>query len=721
MSVNRRIRLNLRNFGNLPAVMLSQYDEGYNLVFEIFDGASAAGDLSGYTATLKGVRSDTLSYSFTGTISNNVLTFEIDTTMTGVAGKGTAEIVLTASGVVFATFNMPVFVERAAVPDGSIDADVTRAEEVAEQIQQIVDTAAEQVTAETEQIVGDLEADVSQIKEDLNPLLDADATLEFVYKCVGYYYNSSAKKIMSSANLETFKYNIPNDCVAVRIQSNFYASQIMFSNTDATSATFPSMSINLNEIALRPATTLGSATNVDITYIINDDNRYKYLYVPHYVADPNPVVVTATIRGEISALTYGKIDAAGRYRRKVPTGEDIFTSEGFTSGYILSNGTGGTTANPNYGYTDYIDVEGNSFTLDGISGNGFSVVYDENKSPLGSGAISLFFDKDDRPDGTKYIRFNVYLTSLPSVKMNVYETVWVTYITPSQVIGGYTDITVGTGKQFTSVVEAVEYANGIASDYNTVNVYIYPGTYNIIEEYDLSEQVSSWNGLTLADHVNLIGVGSPDKVVLSGELPTDITSYAFDRNNVSTLNFWKNNSIKNLTITAKNMRYCLHNEDGKVYAVENAVETIENCVFIYYENDTGIVSSRVPVGIGAAAGRKTTFRNCVFDNQSANGNYPLLLHNNTNAEKYCEWIFESCDFIGGTMNSLKLSSAGSGQTEIVNIIGCRLPNNLRFDRQNVYTGTVCEYKVFGHGNAISGTASWDGVTESASVTEMLID
>ena len=163
MSVNRRIRLNLRNFGNLPAIMLSQYDEGYNLVFEIFDGASAAGDLSGYTATLKGVRSDTLSYSFTGTISNNVLTFEIDTTMTGVAGKGTAEIVLTASGVVFATFNMPVFVEKAAVPDGSIDADVTRAEEVAEQIQQIVDTAAEQVTAETEQIVADLSEDVSGV------------------------------------------------------------------------------------------------------------------------------------------------------------------------------------------------------------------------------------------------------------------------------------------------------------------------------------------------------------------------------------------------------------------------------------------------------------------------------------------------------------------------------------------------------------------------------
>ena len=566
-----------------------------------------------------------------------------------------------------------------------------------------------------------LKADLTDVESTIDPLMDSDSALTVDYQCVGYYCNSGAKQIRSSANLETFKYDIPDDCVAVRIQSKFYASQIMFSNTDTTSATFPSMSIDFNEIALRPATAPGSPTNVDITYIINDDSRYKYLYVPHYVGDTNPVVVTGTMRGEISSLVYEKIDAAGRYRRNVPTGEDIFTSEGFTSGYILLNGQGGTTANPDYGYTDYINIEGKSFMLNGISSVGFSVVYDENKNPLGSGAISLFLDKNDRPDGTKYIRFNVYLASLPSVKMNVYDVEWITYITPSQVVGGYTDITVGTGKQFTSVVEAVEYANDIASDWNTVNVYIYPGTYDIIREYDLSEQVSSWNGLTLADHVNLIGIGSPDKVILKGELPTDISSYAFDRNNVSTLNFWKNNSVKNLTITAKNMRYCLHNEDGKVYAVENAVETIENCVFIYYENDTDIVSSRVPVGIGAAAGRKTVFKNCVFENQSANGNYPLLLHNNTNTEKYCSWVFDLCNFVGGKMNSLKLSSAGSGQVELVNIIGCRLPNNIRFDRQNVYTGTVCEYKVFGHGNAISGTASWDGVTESASVTEMLIN
>lgn len=152
MAVKRKYRLNLRNYGNLPAIMLSQYDEGYALEFEIRDGTDAASDLSAYTVTLKGTRADTLAYSFAGTVSTNVLTFVIDTTMTACDGRGTAEIAIkdTANDVLFATFNMPVFVERAAVPEGSIDADVERAQEIAEQVQEIVDNAAAAVSGEAE-------------------------------------------------------------------------------------------------------------------------------------------------------------------------------------------------------------------------------------------------------------------------------------------------------------------------------------------------------------------------------------------------------------------------------------------------------------------------------------------------------------------------------------------------------------------------------------------
>lgn len=183
MAVKRTYRLNLKNYGNLPAIMLSQYDEGYALEFEIRDGMEAAGDLSGYAVTLKGTRYDTLSYSFTGTVSSNVLTFVIDTTMTACAGKGTAEIVITGSNdVVFASFNMPVFVEKAAVPDDAVDADVERAQSIAEQIQEIVDTAAEETTAEARQIVADVEDELAGVKEDLSAM--SSATSEDVGKAL---------------------------------------------------------------------------------------------------------------------------------------------------------------------------------------------------------------------------------------------------------------------------------------------------------------------------------------------------------------------------------------------------------------------------------------------------------------------------------------------------------------------------------------------------------
>ncbi len=56
MAVKKTYRINLRNYGSPPAVMVSQYDEGYAIAFEIFDGPLPvlASSLSGYTFKLKG-------------------------------------------------------------------------------------------------------------------------------------------------------------------------------------------------------------------------------------------------------------------------------------------------------------------------------------------------------------------------------------------------------------------------------------------------------------------------------------------------------------------------------------------------------------------------------------------------------------------------------------------------------------------------------------------
>lgn len=151
MAVRRNYRINLRNYGNPPAIMVSQYDENYDLVFEVFDGVVPATGLNAYTVKLVGRQpgeDPALKYEFTGTVSgtaNNILSFTIDTTMTGKAGKGTAEIVIldTTNDVKFASFNLPVYVEKAAVPDDAIDADVERAQEIADEVAEIVDGATE--------------------------------------------------------------------------------------------------------------------------------------------------------------------------------------------------------------------------------------------------------------------------------------------------------------------------------------------------------------------------------------------------------------------------------------------------------------------------------------------------------------------------------------------------------------------------------------------------
>lgn len=160
MAVRKTYRINLRNYGSPPAVMVSQYDEGYAIAFEIFDGPLPvlASSLSDYTFKLIGRQPGNppfLAYEFEGTLAatlNAVVSFEIDTTMTGRAGKGTAELVILdeENDVKFASVNFGVYTEPAAVPDGSIDADVQRAMEIAEEVQEIVDTAAAEVKGEAE-------------------------------------------------------------------------------------------------------------------------------------------------------------------------------------------------------------------------------------------------------------------------------------------------------------------------------------------------------------------------------------------------------------------------------------------------------------------------------------------------------------------------------------------------------------------------------------------
>ena len=224
---------------------------------------------------------------------------------------------------------------------------------------------------------------------------------------------------------------------------------------------------------------------------------------------------------------------------------------------------------------------------------------------------------------------------------------------------------------FTSVVDAVKSIND-SSETNVYDIYINEGEYNIIEEYFGEEDYTDVNdkGLSLPDYVNLIGLGDRDKVILKGEMPDSIkyrTSQAF-----STLNVEYNNNIYNMTITAYNCRYPMH--DQTTDSSENCVRHIKNCIFIHKGYNgmpyTGVVNeehntteyrwgSAHAYGQGTNNGSYCEFEYSMFDAQGNTGS-AFLTHDNKDAVKGTEIKISHCQFNNkGTSDLINISALGA--------------------------------------------------------------
>lgn len=135
---DRTFKLNLQaGHSNLTCVGLSQYDAGVPMKFYIYDGATAASFPSGTTAKIQGVRPSGVGFNESCTLTDNVVTVDSSTDMTGEAGKFPVEIRFTASGVDVGTVNFTFLIEKAPHPDGTVDADITRQQEVLDKLEEL--------------------------------------------------------------------------------------------------------------------------------------------------------------------------------------------------------------------------------------------------------------------------------------------------------------------------------------------------------------------------------------------------------------------------------------------------------------------------------------------------------------------------------------------------------------------------------------------------------
>lgn len=148
--MQREYKISLSQEHYSDVVYLSQYDTDYSLYFNVMSKYASA-NVDGMTCKFTGTRSDGLGFTFNSTAAGSHVSFEINTSLTAVAGTHTAEIVFYDShGLYFGSANVQVIVEPAARPDGTIDADTERAQEIADEIQEIVDNAAAEVKGEAE-------------------------------------------------------------------------------------------------------------------------------------------------------------------------------------------------------------------------------------------------------------------------------------------------------------------------------------------------------------------------------------------------------------------------------------------------------------------------------------------------------------------------------------------------------------------------------------------
>lgn len=114
--ITYEIDLDMFSGGIPPVIHLSQYDDDFTLVFDLFSSVGSFSVADGTTVAIQGTKTDKNGYIATGQISGNAVTIAGHKQMTAVAGKNEFELTLySADGKELNSKNFLLDVERAAL------------------------------------------------------------------------------------------------------------------------------------------------------------------------------------------------------------------------------------------------------------------------------------------------------------------------------------------------------------------------------------------------------------------------------------------------------------------------------------------------------------------------------------------------------------------------------------------------------------------------------
>ena len=155
MAITKTNRLNMTGGGVPVIVRLSQYDDDFTLVFELYSTDGTFTIPSGTTAEVRGTKSDGKGFSASATIdiTNKKVTVTGDQQMTAVSGKNIFELTLWKSNKELNTANFILDVEPAALDRNTIvsESKIMELLDVTDRADEIID-AAETIESSAAQI-----------------------------------------------------------------------------------------------------------------------------------------------------------------------------------------------------------------------------------------------------------------------------------------------------------------------------------------------------------------------------------------------------------------------------------------------------------------------------------------------------------------------------------------------------------------------------------------
>jgi len=214
----------------------------------------------------------------------------------------------------------------------------------------------------------------------------------------------------------------------------------------------------------------------------------------------------------------------------------------------------------------------------------------------------------------------------------------------------------GTG-DYTTLAAAIAAIGGGSNAYRRVLYKVYEGIYTDTNVYP-------------PNYSDIVGVGERDNIWFKGELPDSVAIATIPT--VQTLYMNQTTRLKNLKITARNMRYPIHSDSGA--SSYRALQEIEDCYIEHLGNQGaidwqaanggnpgGVWASEHAWGCGTHSGQKIFSRRSIWVSRTS----PFYFHTNADFAEPCYVELDGGASIctTDTGSALVVQPLGSGQPD----------------------------------------------------------